>query len=333
MHELHALKDYLTAGSRACLVTLIRVDGSSPRPIGSQMVVSDTGDHEGYLTGGCAEAAIAGEALAGMTAGRNFGVRFGKGSPYMDIVLPCGSGIDIWFDTHPTLKVVNTLIEHQLARKRVALLTQLRPTGSISTVETELHEPSGNAFLRTYFPTRRLYIFGGGPVTHSLASLAQAAGYEVEVFTPDTRTLEYLTDQAVAVRRLIGTEQIIALPTDPWTAVVLLFHEHDRETALFERFLPSDVGYIGAIGSRVTHGNRLETLRGIDLSQTSRIHGPIGLDIAAKSSNEIAISILAEMTLSFRKAQPDNQLLCSTDAFPQTVPRLDRQGAPAIPSL
>src|SRR5690554_2843127 len=80
---------YREEGQRVALVTLIGNTGSSPRPLGTQMVVSEDGRSVGYLTGGCAEAAIVSEAVAAIGAGYNRQIRPGVCSPYIHNQPPC----------------------------------------------------------------------------------------------------------------------------------------------------------------------------------------------------------------------------------------------------
>ena len=96
---LPVLKAWRAEGHATVLATLVAQDGSAPRPRGSQMAIRADGEAVGNLTGGCAEAAIIAEAQARLAAGANRLLRYGKGSPYIDIRLPCGSGIDVFFDT------------------------------------------------------------------------------------------------------------------------------------------------------------------------------------------------------------------------------------------
>jgi xanthine dehydrogenase accessory factor len=89
---------YRRVGLGCVLVTLVNVEGSSPRRVGSQMAVAADGTVVGMISSGCAEAAIVAEAMSALHEGRVRTVRYGTGSPYMDVVLPCGSGIDVHFD-------------------------------------------------------------------------------------------------------------------------------------------------------------------------------------------------------------------------------------------
>jgi len=76
-------------------------------------------------------------------------------------------------------------------------------------------------------------------------------------------------------------------------------HDHDNEPAILETVLRSDCFYVGALGSRTTHKRRVEHLEqlGVPAKQIGSIHGPVGLAIGARSPHEIALSILAEITM------------------------------------
>ena len=96
----------LEAGGRAVLVTIVGVEGASPRPVGAQMAVRADGSWVGYISGGCLESAVAQEALKALETGAADVVRYGKGSKYFDIVLPCGSGVDLHFDPAPDARAL-----------------------------------------------------------------------------------------------------------------------------------------------------------------------------------------------------------------------------------
>ena len=91
----------LTKGERCALVTLVGVNGNAPRAEGAQMAVCESGRWAGYISGGCLEQAIALEAVDAIKAGKPKLLRYGKGSPYLDIRLPCGSGLDVFVQPHP----------------------------------------------------------------------------------------------------------------------------------------------------------------------------------------------------------------------------------------
>ncbi|ROT99935.1 XdhC family protein [Marinobacter sp. R17] len=290
------------AGQLVALVTLIGNTGSSPRPPGSQMVVSEDGHSVGYLTGGCAESVIISEAIAAIRAQKNRQIRLGVGSPYMDIRLPCGAGIDIYIDVGVCDEEAQQISQSLESRLPIVLDTCLN-TGNHQVFMTPPPCVQNGVFRRWYLPRRRLLIAGVGPNTEALTSLGTAADYEVSVLSPDRRTLN-ASICAGADSKALTSPAVVHLPaTDAWTAAVLLFHEHEWESAILKQLLRSDCFYIGALGSRKTHDQRITELKTEGFgNETDRIHGPVGMNIGAITAPEIAISILAEVTLAYRNA-------------------------------
>ncbi len=289
------------SGLKTALVTLVRIEGVSPRPLGSQMAVNENGEACGLITGGCAEAAIIAEAQDVIAKGANRCVRFGVGSPYMDVRLPCGSGIDVFFDATLPGPDVDALLAAQDARRPAAIAFDL------ARLKTGLCAPEMGAacdeYVKTYAPDTKLLIIGKGAATPFTAQMARAAGFEVHVFSPEAETLEDAKPFCATVAHLTSDEQSILPAMDLWTAVVTLFHEHEWELNFLQSALRSDCFYIGALGSRRTHADRLSMLRekGMDEKNLQRISGPVGIDIGAKSPPEIALSIIAEIVETRRR--------------------------------
>lgn len=292
-------------GQRTALVTLIGALGSTPRPPGSQVAVNERGESLGQLTGGCADAAIVAEALAVIAAGSNRCVRFGEGSRYLDVKLPCGSGIDVHFDVSLADAEVQTLLQAQTRREPVSLLIDR------TTHAAQLHagiEPAPQAsryFQRSYLPATRLAILGKGPMVALLAQFARLAELEVVVLSPDPAVLAASTPHATSTYPLTTPESFAYEGFDAWTAVVSLFHDHDWEPPILLQALASPCFYIGALGSRRTQAARLELLRqaGCGEAELARIHGPVGLNIGALSPPEIAVSVLAEVIQVLRRGE------------------------------
>lgn len=97
-------------------------------------------------------------------------------------------------------------------------------------------------------------------------------------------------------------EALPRIGLDAYTAFVALTHDPKIDDPGLVAALRSDCFYVGALGSRKTHGRRLERLTeaGFDAAATGRIHAPIGLDIGAVSPAEIALAILAEIVAMLR---------------------------------
>lgn len=288
----------MRAGERVALVTLVEIEGSSPRSLGAQMAVSEAGRWVGYLSGGCIERAIVAEAVDAIVSGRSRRVRYGRGSRYIDISLPCGSAIELVFEVDLSLARLGSVDAHLRRRQPATLDIPLGPDFD-GPAERE-------AFLtRTYQPRRRLVILGVGPVAVQLARLAASAGFEVRLGSTDDATLLAVGGLDIVVGTVGGNAAVPAGWIDEWSAVALVFHDHDREEKLLPAVLASDAFYIGAMGSRQTHRKRIEGLkaRGVDERQAGRIKGPAGLLPNARSAMDIALSILAEVVEAGRQAQ------------------------------
>ncbi len=159
-------------------------------------------------------------------------------------------------------------------------------------------------FLTVYNPPLDLAIVGAVHIAQPLARMASMAGYGVRVIDPRTAfaTAERFPD--VALVHAWADEALAAAPLGPRSAVVALAHDPKLDDPALIAALKSDCFYIGALCSKKTHAGRLARLKdaGFTDAQLARIHGPIGLDIGAKSPAEIAVAILAQITRDLRQA-------------------------------
>ncbi len=157
-----------------------------------------------------------------------------------------------------------------------------------------------SVFFETLAPPPDLLIFGAVHIGQSLAQFGAQMGYRVTVIDarPAFATKERFP---TAQRVLVGWpgDLMAQLAFDARTWVVILAHDRRHEEPVLEAALKSEARYIGAMGSRRTHDLRLERLRakGFDEGDIARVRGPIGLDIGAETPQEVAVSILAEMTM------------------------------------
>ncbi len=292
---LPSLQQWRAQGLKTALVTLIATDGSAPRPLGSQMAIAENGKAVGNITGGCAEAAIIAEAQTRIAKHSNGSVRYGAGSPYIDIRLPCGSGIDVYFDVDFADAALAQLLAAQRARHPAALV--INPEKQRTQVLLGDTGSSKTGFVRAYPPTTRLVIAGKGPLVPILAQLARAADFEVIAFSPEPETLEATTPHALRAEYLATAEAFKFAEFDRWTAFVSLFHEHEWEPLILAQALHADCFYVGALGSQRTHQARLVMLRESGLAENliARLHAPVGLRLGGKNPPEIALAILAEI--------------------------------------
>ena len=162
--------------------------------------------------------------------------------------------------------------------------------------------PQGKVFITAHVPPPRLVITGAVHISQALAPMAGLLGYDVTIVDPRTA---FATPERFPEVKLIPEWPDVALPPlniDRYTAFVALTHDPKIDDPALLHALARDCFYIGALGSRKTHGRRLERLKaqGASDAALARIHAPIGLAIGAVSPPEIAIAILGQMTARLR---------------------------------
>jgi xanthine dehydrogenase accessory factor len=160
----------------------------------------------------------------------------------------------------------------------------------------------GRLFLTVHVPSPRLVITGAVHISQALAPMATLAGYDVTIVDPRTAFASPERFPDVAVIAEWPDTALPPLNIDHYTAFIALTHDPKIDDPALLHALHRDCFYIGALGSKKTHGRRVERLKqaGIPDAAIARIHAPIGLSIGAVSPAEIAVSIIAEITQSLR---------------------------------
>lgn len=161
---------------------------------------------------------------------------------------------------------------------------------------------AGEVFVTVHNPPLRLVITGAVLIAQALIPMARAVGYDVWVVDPRGAFATGARFPDIHLHAEWPDEIIPQIGLDQRTAFIALTHDPKIDDPALELALASEVFYIGALGSKKTQGSRLERLKGKGFSeaQLARIHGPIGLNIGAVGAQEIAISIMAEMTKALR---------------------------------
>jgi xanthine dehydrogenase accessory factor len=160
----------------------------------------------------------------------------------------------------------------------------------------------GQILVTPHNPPQRLIVVGAVHISEVLCSMAIAAGYAVTVVDPRAAFLRPERFPGVTLVNEWPKEAFAELRPDARTAVVLLTHDPKIDDPALLAVLPTQAFYVGALGSRRTHAKRLERLAGagVDEAGRTRICGPAGLSIGARTPAEIAISVLAQMTQALR---------------------------------
>lgn len=168
------------------------------------------------------------------------------------------------------------------------------------------HE-GGKVFLNVQAPPTRLVIIGAVHVAQALAPMAALCGHDVTIVDPRTA---FAAPERFPDARVIATwpdEAIAELGGfDRHTAVAAITHDPKVDDPALIAALKAGCFYVGALGSRKTHGKRVERLSaaGVAPEAIARIKAPIGLDIGSVSPAEIAVSVLAQIIEAQRKKPP-----------------------------
>ncbi|APE43185.1 XdhC/CoxI family protein [Sulfitobacter alexandrii] len=309
--------EWIEAGRRVAVATVIETWGSAPRRVGAQLVVSDEGEMEGSVSGGCVEGAVVIEALEALEDGGTRVLEYGvSDGDAFAVGLACGGNIRILLEpvgeTGMPESMLRDLVAARAARQPVAYEAAL--DGSARRLVDPGHEDrfrmdrsgvseDGKTFVAIHNPPLRLVIVGGVHIAQHLVGMARTTGFDPVVVDPreafgaaarfpDARVINDWPDAAL--------EEI---GLDARCAVVLLTHDPKLDDPAIHLALRSRAFYIGALGSKRTHGARVARLAeaGFPEAEIGRIHGPVGLDIGAAGPAEIAVSILAEMIQTLRQ--------------------------------
>jgi len=299
---LSELSEWTEAGEEIALATVVETWGSSPRPLGSKMVVTRSGKMAGSVSNGCIEGAVFEEAQKVLKAGEPKVAAFGVADDVaFEVGLACGGHIEVF--VQPLGRVHEQLIEMLQRNVPVTLRTNL-VTGEAELVEgapsgSELARRDGDMFIEPFRRPAHLIIIGAIHIAIPLHRLAKLMGYRVTIV--DARAKFASKERFPEADELIVAwpdEAMARLSIDNSSYVVILTHDPKFDLPALRSVLGKQAGYVGAIGSRKTNQNRFDALRaeGFTEEQLARVHGPIGLDLGGRGAEETALGILAEIT-------------------------------------
>ncbi|MFI5281678.1 MAG: XdhC family protein [Candidatus Dormibacterales bacterium] len=299
---LSELVEWTQAKEDVAVATVVETWGSSPRPLGSKMVVTRSGKMAGSVSNGCIEGAVFEEAQKVLKSGQGKIAAFGVADDVaFDVGLACGGHIEVYVQplTGEHRDLMAMLGRNEPATLRTNLATGATDLSSGAPSPTELAHRDGDWFVEPFRRPAHLVIIGAIHIAIPLHRLAKLMGYRVTVI--DARAKFATKERFPEADELIVAwpdEAMRKLVVDNSTYVVILTHDPKFDLPALRSVLNEDAGYIGAIGSRKTNQNRFDSLRaeGFTHDQLSRVHGPIGLDLGSQGADETALGILAEIT-------------------------------------
>jgi xanthine dehydrogenase accessory factor len=292
---------WLARGERVAVATVVATRRSSPRPVGSKLVVSEGGEIAGSVSGGCVESDVvlaAQEVLGGAPPLlRSYGI---TDEMALNIGLPCGGEIDVFVEPLADAEerdVTLTVIGGAGIGERLddpELERAARRRGRSHVIE----QGGRKIFAEVHLPAPRLLVYGAVDTAEALCAAARRVGWTTIV--ADARGRFATRERVPSADELLVAwpeETLEQVRPDESTAIVVLTHDDKFDLPLLRGALATEAFYVGALGSRRNQERRHERLleEGVSEEDFARIHGPCGLDIGAESPAETALSILAEM--------------------------------------
>ena len=301
LQVLAQARDWFAGGHEVWLVTVIETWGSAPRPPGALLCLRGDGRVAGSVSGGCVEDDLIerlrhGERVAtpslityGVT--KQEAARFG---------LPCGGSLRLvqeplrstaWIDEI----LARTTTHHELVARRMHFASGAVTVEAAS--RTDVFAFDGEQLVAVFGPRWRLLIIGAGALSRVVAQMALALDFDVICCDPRDEYNASWDVPGTTLRQAMPDDLVLELQLDPHSAVVALTHDPKLDDLVLLEALKSPAFYIGALGSRGNTARRRERLKLFELTaaEIDRLHGPIGLDIGAKTPAEIAVAIVAEI--------------------------------------
>jgi len=332
------LDEWISNGEEIALATVVSTWGSAPRPVGSRLAATRSGRFAGSVSGGCVEGAVIEASQEVLAGGKPQLLTFGVADEQAwEIGLACGGTIQVFLEPFSSLAPLYPALKELLDnRKPAALVTLLAGppemvnrkllVSNTSSILGDLEIPSTNEqlvslardhlrqgdsaihqmgddislFIESFLPQPRLIIIGAVHLTQALLPMAQAAGFDTVVIDPrGTFAAAERFKQAGELIKAWPQETLPELKLNKYDYVVVLSHDPKLDDPALKISLVSNARYIGALGSRKTHKDRLKRLKeaGLPNEQLARIHAPIGLPLGGRSTGEVAVSIIAEILL------------------------------------
>ena len=303
MRELaESIQRWRSRGDRVALATVVATRRSAPRPVGAKLAISERGELQGSVSGGCVESDVAVQAAEVIAEGTPRLLTYGiTDDMAWNVGLPCGGEIDVFVERfegelpesdEPAVSV--TVLEGERAGERRLLGPDAVEPGPSRVLELD----GETVFAEMLGPPPRVVVIGAIDTAEELCRAAKSLGWHTVVTDPrpalTTRERLPSPDELLVAWPDEALEQ---LAPDRDTAVVVLTHEERLDVPALTSALEAEAFYVGAIGSRRTQAKRRERLleAGVAEEQLERLSGPAGLDLGAQTPAETAVSILGEI--------------------------------------
>src|SRR5213592_3618822 len=334
MREIFArMAELEREGRRFAVATVVRTTGSTPQVVGAKLLVDDLGRLVGTLGGGCVEGDAFVEAKHVIETGepslREYELTdvlaaSAGGKPVAVATLMRKRGKDVIaagkLFVETDAKGGGTLGDNALdARARAAAMETLRQ----GTAHTVVLDEATELLVEPVLSRPRLIIAGGGHVGLAIAKLGVQLDYDVTVI--DDRPEFANRERFPGASEVVNMDMVKAIETMPigWNSfVIVATRGHKLDSHCLRAAVKSDARYVGLLGSRRKTILIAQMLRGegVPEDRIRAVHAPVGLDLGGRTPAEIALSVLAELSLE-RYGGSGKPLRLSDELFERTISR------------
>ncbi len=295
-------------GQRWAIATIVAAQSSVPRPVGTSMLVGADGSVIGSLSGGCVESAVYEACRDTLADGRPRREVYGwSTATAWQVGLMCGGRIEVLIEVVPRLDADQAALLDADTPAALIRRTDGRTDWRVVSLPLDRAASSDPAtFVQMRRPAPRALVFGSNDIAAAVVAQFALLDYRISVVDARARFTDparYPAAQVVVDQpgRWFAAE-VAARAVDERTVILCLHHEARFETPVLTQALALPVAYVGAMGSRRAHAERVERLRaaGLDDRALAALHSPIGLDLGAVSPAEIAVAVAAEVVAAVR---------------------------------
>ena len=294
------------------LCTILKTWGSSPRPVGAMMACTPDGELVGSLSGGCIEEDFLDQLQDGTLKsqyeimGKPFTVRYGETeAEQARLKLPCGGQLHVLLEynepSDANKQVFDYLASSLENHTKVSRIVDLE-TGEISAADHVYDDAvviEGGKMIHSLSPMYQLLLLGAGDVAKYVAEMALALGYNVTLCDPRPKYLDNWHVDGVKTTSRLPDDVVRECFSNPYSGIIALAHDPRVDDMALMEALKTDAFYIGAMGSERTSAARRKRLPelGLTKGEIGVLRAPIGLQIQSKTPAEIAISVMAQVTM------------------------------------
>jgi xanthine dehydrogenase accessory factor len=311
MSELHRIgldaRSAAERGERSALATLVRTRGATYRKSGARMLVLESGEAVGAISGGCVDTSVIETAAGVIRSGRSELVSYDGAAddPLFGAGNMCDGSVEILVEPVDA-ELLGRLFSIGERRSGRLSIVRSAPDGywktTVGTVDDLRADPhAAILFEETIESPPQLLLFGAGAATAALAQSASRLGWSVQIFDHREDVRARLSREGYQARAY-DLDRLGHGDDAGWTGAVVMTHQWLRDIEIVSRLLSLDLPYIGVVSSRGRAAKLARELRGEGIDPTP-LHAPAGLDLGAETPEEIALSILAEVVAARQRRE------------------------------